>query len=128
MRKTILSILLLIVVGCNSEPAPPEKMISEPEYQDLLVEVFMVQYMVELDELEEKRDSMMNALFDRYNLTSEEFSMIHQYYQRDPARQLERIDVIREKLANEREALQEAREAYLNRMRNRDESQPPDSL
>lgn len=102
--------LLLLFSGCG-EPDKPKDLMPESEYTDLLLEVFITQHLIQLKELTDKRDSVMTDLFDRYNVTEEEFQRSHQYYQIQTDGQKERIDRMREILREERTKIDEARQS-----------------
>jgi hypothetical protein len=63
-----------------------------------------------LQELSEKEDSLYTALFNRYEVSRDQFDRSHEYYQRQGEAQVARTDTIRERLRNEREAMMRARQ------------------
>lgn len=99
-----------IFLGCQSDPDKPEDLIKEPVYIDVLTEVFMAQSLAELKDITEKEDSLVNVVFDRYDVSQDQFERSHEYYQRQGEAQVVRTDTIRSILRNEREALMRARQ------------------
>lgn len=98
------------IIGCQSNPDKPKDLIKEPVYIDVLTEVFMAQSLAELKNITEKEDSLVNVVFDRYDVSRDQFERSHEYYQRQGEAQVVRTDSIRSMLRNEREALMRARQ------------------
>lgn len=106
----LLLISTILLSGCYPEPEKPDDLIREPVYVDLLTEVFLTQSMASLQNLTEKEDSLLSVLFDRYEVTRDQFDRSHEYYQRQGEAQVARTDSIRDRLRSEREALMRARQ------------------
>lgn len=100
----------LLLAGCESSNKPDD-LINEPVYVDLLTEIFLTQGLVELiEDGEQIKDSLITVVFDRYDVTPEQFDRSHEFYQRQGSAQLVRTDSVRDRLRNEREALIRARQ------------------
>lgn len=100
----------LLLAGCESSNKPDD-LIKEPVYVDLLTEIFLTQGLVELiEDGEQKKDSLITVVFDRYDVTPDQFERSHEFYQRQGSAQLARTDSVRDRLRNEREALIRARQ------------------
>jgi len=100
----------LFLSGCQLSNKPDD-LIKEPVYVDLLTEIFLTQGLVELiEEGEQKKDSLITVVFDRYEVTPDQFERSHEFYQRQGTAQLARVDSVRDRLRNEREALIRARQ------------------
>lgn len=106
----IILISTIVLSGCNFESEKPEGLIEEPVYIDLLTEVFLVQSIAALQDSSEKEDSLYTALFNRYEISRDQFDRSHEYYQRQGEAQVARTDTIRERLRSEREAMMRARQ------------------
>lgn len=99
-----------VLSGCNFGSDKPEDLIEEPVYIDILTEIFLVQSIAALHDLSEKEDSLYTVLFNRYEISRDQFDLSHEYYQRQGEAQVARTDTIRERLRSEREAMMRARQ------------------
>lgn len=96
------------LAGCESSNKPDD-LIKEPVYIDLLTEIFLTEGLVELiEDGQQKKDSLMTVVFDRYDVTPDQFERSHEYYQRQGSEQLARADSVRKKLRSERDAMIQA--------------------
>ncbi|NGP77078.1 DUF4296 domain-containing protein [Balneolaceae bacterium YR4-1] len=96
MSRTILSVIFVFVVfwfaGCNQNSSP-SAVIGEEKYIDLMVELQLFRsYIRTVPSDSATIDSLQTEIFNKYNVTREEFRKSHQYYQQQYVQQKERID------------------------------------
>lgn len=93
-----LVLLCLLATGCQGEK-PPQHIIKEDVYIDLLVELQLLKtYQESLPADSVNTDSLKKKIFDAYNVTEEQFTQSHRYYQENYKEQKERIDEAIERL------------------------------
>lgn len=102
MKKLIVVTTLLMVsfwiAGCNEENTPPN-LIEEETYINLLVEMQLVKsYRETISTDSTTIDSLQNEIFNKYDITPEQFRQSHRYYQNRFSKQKERIDKAIEQL------------------------------
>ncbi len=109
-KPLLLAVLLLFLplLGCRNDPIPPDNLLAEDLYTELLLETFMASYLIEMEDLQEKSDSVYNSLYDSYGVTKARFDSSHTWYNRHPQSQIERVEEIRERLADEIRELNQA--------------------
>ncbi|MEX1010584.1 MAG: DUF4296 domain-containing protein [Balneolaceae bacterium] len=104
--------LLLLLNGCQSEE-PPEELLSEELYMEILTEMILTRGIAYMTERGVDEDSLRQAyrveLFDHYEVPPEHFTISHEYYQRDLEQQRDRLTHIREVLREEHRAVSETR-------------------
>lgn len=100
-RKILAAIFILIgfwFSGCNQNSSP-SAVIGEEKYIDLMVELQLFRsYIRTVPSDSATLDSLQTEIFNKYNVTREEFSKSHQYYQQQYVQQKERIDKAIEQL------------------------------
>lgn len=98
--------LMLMSVSCSDRDTPKD-LIDEDRYIKIFSQLVMVNQIMD-DQLGEiSRDYLVDQVFEQHNVTDDQFYRSHQYYQRQPGRQLERINRMEEKFKNERDQFQE---------------------
>lgn len=99
--KSLFTGLLLIGIlldGCSYEESPPN-LIEEDTYINLLVEMQLVKtYRQGVPADSSKVDSLKQHIYAKYNVTEEQFRLSHEFYQQEPAKQKERVDMAIEQL------------------------------
>lgn len=105
---TLLLLVFIPMAGCQKEDEPPEELISEDVYRDLLMETVMTGYYIQLMGIEDQRDSLFAVLFDEYGVTQAAYDSSHAWYHRDVEAQTQRIESIREELNEEARRLENA--------------------
>jgi len=100
MPKFLLSVicLFLVAVQCNSLPEPPDELIPEETYLDLLTELTLTRNLISSRTAIHVEDSLRQELFHHYQVSREEFELSHAWYQRQPELQLARLDTINSRL------------------------------
>lgn len=108
-----LLLILALYSGCGREKPPPG-ILEEESYVQLLAELFLIRSRVDYLATE-REDSLLQVIMERYEIPLEAFEKSHEYYQRQPARQAEIIERVREQLTAERDTLIRARDQRYRR-------------
>lgn len=102
MSRTILAGIFVLFVlgfaGC-SQNSSPSAVIGEEKYIDLMVELQLFRsYVRTVPSDSATIDSLQTEIFNKYNVTREEFRRSHEFYQQQYLQQKERIDKAIEQL------------------------------
>ena len=102
MNRTVLAgyflLLLLLFAGCTRQ-STPSGVIGEEKYIDLMVELQLFRsYVRTVPSDSATIDSLQTEIFNKYNVTQQEFRQSHEYYQQQYVQQKERIDKAIEQL------------------------------
>jgi len=98
--------LLFLTVACGDREAP-EDLISENRYVEIFSQLIVINQITDEQLGEVSRDSLTNQIFENQGVSRDQFNRSHQYYQRQPDRQLQRVKRVEQKLKNERDEFQE---------------------
>lgn len=99
----------LIGYACSNGNSPPEDLLAEATYVDLLIELQLAEsYYTQIKADSTAADSMRRVIFEKYDLSQEQFRTSHQYYQQDIEGQRERISTAIENLRKDRLAAQDS--------------------
>jgi len=103
MNKIFLVLPLLLLTGsCTESDKPPENLLPEDTYVKILGELYLAHNLRELDiENVQMTDSIRQKLFSEYEVTQEQFTESHHYYQRDLNGQIRRVNELRNQLRDE---------------------------
>lgn len=102
--KYLLPLLLMIFVACEDEL--PEGVLAEDTYTAMFAELLVVDQIPDNQLGSVNKQHLIDEIYEEYNATEEEFRISHDYYQRQPESQLQRIDKIQELVTTERDTLQ----------------------
>lgn len=107
--RKIFSVLILIL--CSSCMGPqeipePKDLLAEDIYIDLLIEIQQIIIYHASDREAVNADSLTILVYDKYDVTEEEFLISHEYYQRQVEKQIERVEEALERLKAEETMLQ----------------------
>lgn len=94
-----LFVLTFIISNCSSEQQPPENLIAEDTYIDMMVEFQLLetyQNSMPIDSV--NTDSLEKVIFEKYTVTEAEFLESKDYYQQDFKAQAKRVDKAIEQL------------------------------
>lgn len=99
-------LLALLFAGCSSGPEKPDKLIPEDTYTNLLVEMQLIRSYADNAETDSTTiDSLLNEVYNKYDITATQFQQSHNYYQHFPEEQKERaakaIDLLKMELVME---------------------------
>lgn len=101
MRPSLLVGILflsILLTACFEEDTPPY-LIEEDTYINMLAELQLVKsYRQNFAADTAKVDSLRNLIYQRYDITEEQFRLSHNFYQQDPVKQKERVDMAIERL------------------------------
>lgn len=116
-----LSLLTISLSGClKPEKAPrPKNLISEQNYIDLLVEMQHINTYKNVQPDSISADSLKDLVYQKFDITEQQYLDSHTYYQQNTKRQLERIDEAIRQLEQEQQYIQ----AHIDSMK----SDTPDS-
>ncbi|MBO6792533.1 MAG: DUF4296 domain-containing protein [Balneolaceae bacterium] len=113
MRWFILSVSIILSVGCEEEPIllPPTNLLAENVYLEVLTEVHLYNALVQSADSVANQDSLRLALYDHYQVSEDQFLESHTYYQSQVMLQKVRLDSVSSRLKRSLEALNEAHSA-----------------
>lgn len=117
--------VMMLTTAClknNTQPKPKD-LIAEDTYIDLMVEMQHITTYRNAEPDSVNADSLKNLVYEKYNVTDEQYLRSHRYYQSHIQDQIVRIDTVLLRLESEQQMMQ----AYLDSLR-QDESQRRDSL
>ncbi len=105
MNRAGIFIFLLasFLFSCDSKNEPPENLIGEDKYINLLIELQLLKtYQARSRADSALIDSLLNEVFNKYDVTSIQFKKSHRYYQSNIEKQSERIDLAIDRLRKDR--------------------------
>lgn len=88
----LLTASLTLLPACSSEKKPPENLIKEDIYIDLLIELQLLssyQKIIPADSVD--IDSLTTVVFEKYSVSEKQFRNSHEYYQLQIKEQKQRI-------------------------------------
>jgi hypothetical protein len=97
---------IFLSVSCSDSEAPKD-LIPENRYVDIFSQLVVINQITDEQLGEVSRDSLITQVFEQQGVSRDQFNRSHQYYQRQPDRQLQRVKRVEEKLKNERDEFQE---------------------
>lgn len=92
----------LSLLSCENPPEPPEDLIGEETYTNLIAELTLSRSLVNTRSALHVEDSLRQVLFEHYGTTREQFDRSHAWYQRQPEQQMARLDSINAMLREQR--------------------------
>lgn len=111
MSKKLLILPLLFILACEQPSQAPVDLIQEDRYVEILTEMLMARQLSVMKQSDALEDSLLTVIYDKHQITSEQFQSSHLYYQADAAGQLKRVAKARENLRQEIRNINAAREA-----------------
>ncbi|MDZ7771974.1 MAG: DUF4296 domain-containing protein [Balneolaceae bacterium] len=78
--------------GSTENPVPPDSLLAEETYVDLLVELQLLRSYTRTQPDSVDTDSLQRAIFRRYGVDADRFRRSHDFYQKDLEAQKQRID------------------------------------
>ena len=112
MKKLLLIVtILLSFISCQKEEKP-EDILSEEKYEQVFIELTIVDQMNEdlLDEM--TRQGLRNEVFQEYEITEEDFNRSHRYYEQQVDDQIRRMEEVNLKLREVRDTLAALERSY----------------
>lgn len=97
---------VFLTFACGDREAP-EDLISENRYIEIFSQLVVINQITDEQLGDVSRDSLITQVFEKQGVSQDQFNRSHQYYQRQPDRQLQRVKRVEEKLKNERDEFQE---------------------
>ncbi|MEX2585352.1 MAG: DUF4296 domain-containing protein [Balneolaceae bacterium] len=95
MRSVLLATMaVLFLLSCESPPDPPEDLIEEEAYTNLIAELTLARSLINTRSALHVEDSLRQVLFEHYGTNRNQFDRSHAWYQRQPERQMARLDSI----------------------------------
>jgi len=101
MKAPTIGLLLVLLLwsSCDSNPQKPKQLIEEDQYINLIVELQLVRSFGENADTDSLTvDSLKHQVLQKYDVKYTEFWESHQYYQKFPQEQKERIEQAIERL------------------------------
>ena len=109
---------LLFWSGCETENSPPEDLLPEETYIDMLVELQLIksyQMATDEDSVRVDVDSLEQVVFQKYGATQRQFRTSHEFYQDQIEQQKERVTEAIDRLRMETTRLKEIELDSLNK-------------
>ena len=110
-RLTIILALLSLTLfqACSDEP---DQLLDEETYSNVLAELTIVNQIEETYLGDRTKEQLRKEVFEKYQVTREQFRISHDYYQRDMESQIQRVEEIRQRLRADRDSIQEAEREF----------------
>ncbi|MEQ8523535.1 DUF4296 domain-containing protein [Gracilimonas sp.] len=100
--------LVVTVFGClgPEETPKPDNLIDEQNYIDLLIEMQHISTYRDARIEDVNADSLKSLIYNKFNITEEQFLATHEYYQKQVDRQIKRVNEAIRQLENEEQYIQ----------------------
>jgi len=98
--------LTFMSVSCSDSEAPKD-LIPENRYVEIFSQLVVINQITDEQLGDVPRDSLITQVFEKQGVSQDQFNRSHQFYQRQPSRQLQRIARVEQKLKEERDEFQE---------------------
>lgn len=109
--KSLFPLLLLIIfTACGDEK--PDDVMEEDKYVTVFSELLVVNQLTDEQLGSEDRQQLVDEIYEKHNTSEEEFRASHTYYQRQPEEQLQRLDLIEERISSDRDSIQASLREY----------------
>lgn len=111
MRFVLMIVTMLLISGCEDEPAylPPADLLAENVYMDVLTEVHLFNALVQSADSVANEDSLRLALYAHFDVSESQFLASHTFYQSQPMQHKVRLDSVSNRLKRSLDALNETR-------------------
>jgi hypothetical protein len=103
LARCVASIIFLLgITGCSSSPEKPQNLVSEDTYTAMLVELQLVRSYGENAKVDSTEiDSLTAEVYNKYDVSTQQFQQSHGYYQHFPKKQKVRVENAIEQLKME---------------------------
>jgi len=118
-------LLLFMVVACNDNK--PEGLLSEDTYIAVFSELLVINQISDSQLGSVNRAYLIENIYEKYNTTEEQFRISHEHYQKDPEKQVLRVDKVEDFITSERDTIQAKLRKHQNEMLDRERARA-DSL
>lgn len=108
--KFLVPLLLIIFAACEEEK--PDGVMAEDTYIAVFAELLVVDQIDDNQLGPVNRQHLVDEIYEKYNVTEEEFRESHNYYQQQPESQVERVDRIEEFISSDRDSIQSSLREY----------------
>jgi hypothetical protein len=104
MNRTLLIILLIVpLLNCSNNSLPPNDLIDEEQYINLMIELQLVRSFTENSRVDSlTADSLTKEVLLQYDVTADQFMRSHRYYEESPEQQKERVEKALDQLKMDR--------------------------
>lgn len=102
----ILPLLFIAFSACKDEN--PNGVMSEDQYIVVFSELLVVDQITDNQLGPVNKQHLVDEIYEKHNVTEEEFRISHNYYQQDPENQVRRVKMIEEFISSERDTIQAA--------------------
>jgi len=101
-----LFLLIFSAVSCN-DPERPEDLVDEDIYVEIFTELVIIQQLNDEQLGPVSREYLIEQVYDKYSVSEDQFNRSHYYFQRQPDRQIDRIEQVESRIKTERDQFQE---------------------
>lgn len=105
-RVILLISLLLYSISCDNGDKP-EDLIEEDRYVSIFSQLLVLNQITDDQLGPVSRDSLVEQVFEQYSITEDRFNRSHNFYQRNPEKQIEVINKVENNLKSERDEFQD---------------------
>lgn len=99
-------LLIAVAVSC-SDPDRPEDLLDEDRYVHIFTELVIIQQLTDDQLGPVSREHLVEQVYEKYDVSEDRFNRSHHYFQRQPDKQLERIDRVESRIKAKRDLFQE---------------------
>lgn len=102
-RLAISAVILLAMIACNRTDEPPQHLIKEDKYINLMIEMQLLKvYQLQSKIDRAQVDSLMQAVFNKYGVTKQQFKRSHRFYQNQLKNHDKRVETAIDRLRKDR--------------------------
>lgn len=110
VKHILLTLFLVMAMSCSDKP--PEEVLSEEQYENLFMELAILNQTDANLIDDEERIELRNDIYSKYNTDEERFRITHEYYESRIPEQLERMERISLNLRAERDSISAVQRRY----------------
>jgi hypothetical protein len=106
-KAVLLVLCSVFLFACEEEPVipPPENLIAEDVFIDLMTELQLYDALVYTTDAPQRTDSLVNVIFDKYETSPDQYLSSQIYYQSQIEAHMVRLDTVLARLEREHQSL-----------------------
>lgn len=102
--KYLIPLLLIMFAGCEDQK--PDGVIAEDKYVTVFAELIVVDQITDNQLGPISKQQLIDEVYEKHNLTEDEFRISHTYYQQQPEAQVQLVKRVEEFILSERDTIQ----------------------